>query len=376
MIRFNKPYIFGQESEFVKKTIDDGTLAGMGVYTEQCQQFLNNRYGFENTFLTHSCTSALEMIAILLDIGVGDEVIVPSFTYGATANAFALRGATIVFADSNVDHPNVSIESIEKSITAKTKVIVAVHYGGVSCDMSALMALCKAHDILLVEDAAHSIDSFYQGKPLGSFGVCAAFSFHETKNITCGEGGVIVVNQRELVPRAEVIWENGTNKAMFRRGEIDRYSTVDIGSSFYPSELNAAFLYGQLLHLDMVQSARIALWDRYFLRLQKVCSEKNVELPQIPEFASHNAHVFYLVCNSKSQRDGLIAHLWSKKIQAVFHYSSLHSSEAYRSSHQRVNLVNADRFSECLVRLPLHLHLKEKDIDRVCDCIIDYLCAT
>jgi dTDP-4-amino-4,6-dideoxygalactose transaminase len=372
MIRFNMPYLFGEELENVKKAVLDGRLAGNGDFTKACHEFFQNRYGFEKVLLTTSCTDALEMSALLLNIKEGDEVIIPSYTFVSTANAFALRGAKIVFADSNHDHPNISMESIRQCISPKTKAIVAVHYGGAACDMDELQSICKEHSIYLVEDAAQAIESFYKDKPLGSFGDCATFSFHETKNVVSGEGGLLAVNNDKLTARAEIIWEKGTNRTAFFRGEIDKYGWVDLGSSFLPSELIAAYLYGQLLNIDTIQNGRISRWNRYFERLHTLSSRGLIELPDIPAYATNNAHVFYLVCKSADERNRLIDHLKLKGIGAVFHYLSLHKSSFFESKHDGRVLPHADRFSDCLVRIPLHLHLSDSEIDHICAEIIDF----
>jgi dTDP-4-amino-4,6-dideoxygalactose transaminase len=366
------PYLFGEELENVKKAVLDGRLAGNGDFTKACHEFFQNRYGFEKVLLTTSCTDALEMSALLLNIKEGDEVIIPSYTFVSTANAFALRGAKIVFADSNHDHPNISMESIRQCISPKTKAIVAVHYGGAACDMDELQSICKEHSIYLVEDAAQAIESFYKDKPLGSFGDCATFSFHETKNVVSGEGGLLAVNNDKLTARAEIIWEKGTNRTAFFRGEIDKYGWVDLGSSFLPSELIAAYLYGQLLNIDTIQNGRISRWNRYFERLHTLSSRGLIELPDIPAYATNNAHVFYLVCKSADERNRLIDHLKLKGIGAVFHYLSLHKSSFFESKHDGRVLPHADRFSDCLVRIPLHLHLSDSEIDHICAEIIDF----
>ncbi len=372
MIRFNKPYLFGQELENVKRAVIEGRLAGNGDFTKACHSYFQDRYGFEKVLLTTSCTDALEMCALLLDIKEGDEVIMPSYTFVSTANAFALRGAKIVFADSNSEHPNISIESIKECITKRTKTIVAVHYGGAACDMDALSELCNNHKISLVEDAAQAIESLYNGKPLGSFGDCATFSFHETKNVVSGEGGLLVVNNECSAARAEIIWEKGTNRTAFFRGEIDKYGWVDLGSSFLPSELIAAYLYGQLENLEAIQEGRLIRWNRYYENLTELAFAGSFELPMLPTYATNNAHIFYIVCNSATDRIELIEFLKNKGIGAVFHYLSLHKSAFFEGKHDGRDLPNADRFSECLVRLPLHLHLKTQEIDFICQCLTDF----
>ena len=372
MIRFNKPYMFGQELEYVNEAVIDGRLAGNGRFTKACHEFFQTRYGFKKVLMTTSCTDALEMSAILLRIQPGDEVIIPSYTFVSTANAFALRGAKIVFADSSKDHPNVSIDSIKECISDRTKAIVVVHYGGVACEMDQLLELCNEHEISLVEDAAQAIEASYKGRPLGSFGDCATFSFHETKNVVSGEGGLLVINNEELLKRAEIIWEKGTNRTAFFRGEVDKYSWVDLGSSFLPSELISAYLYGQLQNIETIQTGRVRIWETYYSALQDLAISGMFTLPKIPSYATNNAHVFYIVCRNVEERNELLSHLKDKGIGAVFHYLSLHKSEFFKEKHDERELINADRFSDCLVRLPLHLHLTDADVAYIVDCIKDF----
>ena len=372
MIRFNKPYMFGQELEYVNEAVIDGRLAGNGRFTKACHEFFQTRYGFKKVLMTTSCTDALEMSAILLRIQPGDEVIIPSYTFVSTANAFALRGAKIVFADSSKDHPNVSIDSIKECISDRTKAIVVVHYGGVACEMDQLLELCNEHEISLVEDAAQAIEASYKGRPLGSFGDCATFSFHETKNVVSGEGGLLVINNEELLKRAEIIWEKGTNRTAFFRGEVDKYSWVDLGSSFLPSELISAYLYGQLENVETIQTGRVRIWETYYSALQDLAISGMFTLPKIPSYATNNAHVFYIVCRNVEERNELLSHLKDKGVGAVFHYLSLHKSEFFTEKHDERELINADRFSDCLVRLPLHLHLTDADVASIVDCIKDF----
>lgn len=372
MIRFNKPYMFGQELEYVNEAVIDGRLAGNGRFTKACHEFFQTRYGFKKVLMTTSCTDALEMSAILLRIQPGDEVIIPSYTFVSTANAFVLRGAKIVFADSSKDHPNVSIDSIKECISDRTKAIVVVHYGGVACEMDQLLELCNEHEISLVEDAAQAIEASYKGRPLGSFGDCATFSFHETKNVVSGEGGLLAINNEELLKRAEIIWEKGTNRTAFFRGEVDKYSWVDLGSSFLPSELISAYLYGQLENVETIQTGRVRIWETYYSALQDLAISGMFTLPKIPSYATNNAHVFYIVCRNVEERNELLSHLKDKGIGAVFHYLSLHKSEFFKEKHDERELINADRFSDCLVRLPLHLHLTDADVAYIVDCIKDF----
>src|SRR5664280_1080044 len=346
-IPFNKPYLTGKELDYIKDAVSRGKISGNGYFTEKCQEFFQGRYGFKKCLLTTSCTDALEMAAILCDIEPGDEVIIPSYTFVSTANAFVLRGAKIVFADSREDHPGIDKNKIESLITARTKVIVPVLYAGVACDMDVIMDIAKRYNLLVVEDASHSIDSFYNGKPLGGIGHLGCFSFHETKNIQCGEGGMLVINDERFCKRAEIIWEKGTNRAEFFRGEVNKYGWVDIGSSFLPSEVIAAFLWAQIENMDSIQNRRIELWNSYYEGL-KQCAEKNhFTLPELPGHATNNAHMFYLVCNCIDDRTKLISHLKANGILAVFHYISLHKSEYYYNLHDGRNLDNCDHYSDC-----------------------------
>ncbi len=359
-IPFNKPCFIGKETEYITQAVKSGKISGDGMFTKKCHDFFESKYGFKKVFLTTSCTDALEMSAILLDIQEGDEVIVPSFTFVSSANAFVLRGAKIVFIDSCLDHPNMDASRLESLITEKTKAIVAVHYAGIACDMDPIMELAKKYRLFVVEDAAQAIHSFYKGKPLGSIGHLAAFSFHETKNIISGEGGMLVINDEQFIKRAEIIREKGTNRSQFFRGEINQYNWVDIGSSFLPSDMIAAFLYGQLEQLEKVQEKRMKLWSQYQQAFNDLVVTKKVDLPKIPEYASNNAHIFYLVCKSKEERSQLIEHLSIDGILAVFHYLSLHKSPFYSANHNLVELVNSDNYSERLLRLPLFYDLTNK----------------
>lgn len=372
MIPFNKPYLTGKEMHYIYKAVYSGKISGNGVYTKTCQDFLEERYGFKKALLTTSCTDALEMCAILADIKLGDEVIIPSYTFVSTALAFVRQGAKIIFADSRVDHPNMDENSLECLITSRTKAIVPVHYAGVACDMDTIMSVAKKHDILVIEDAAQAIDSYYKGRPLGGIGHLAAFSFHETKNINAGEGGLLVINDERFVSRSEIIWEKGTNRAAFFKGEIDKYSWVDVGSSFLPSEIIAAYLWAQLEHLEEIQSRRSLIWEEYHKSLE--CWSKNlgIELPLVPSYSSNNAHMFYMVCSSAEQRKELIDHLKSHEILAVFHYLSLHKSDFYQEKYHGSALPNADRFSDCLVRLPLFFELSEDELRTIVAVILDF----
>ncbi len=368
-IPFNQPYLSGKEQEYILAAVQENKLSGNGRFTKQCQKLLQNRYGFHRVLLTTSCTDALEMAALLLNIAPGDEVIMPSYTFVSTANAFVLRGATIRFVDSRTDHPGMDEASVEALITPRTKAIVVVHYAGVACDMDIIMDIAERHGLKVVEDAAQAIDSFYRGRPLGGIGHLGAYSFHETKNIQCGEGGALMVNDPELAKRAEIIWEKGTNRAAFWRGEVDKYNWVDIGSSFLPSEINAAYLFAQLEQMDDIQTQRKQIWNWYAEGLAPLFHKSELIAPSIPDHATNNGHMFYLVCHSLEQRDALLAHLKAKGIYAVFHYQSLHSSPFYHQRHDGRALPQSDRYSDCLVRLPIYIGLSEEDVQVICNTI-------
>jgi dTDP-4-amino-4,6-dideoxygalactose transaminase len=365
MIPFNKPYLTGKELEYIKEAVHSGKISGNGMFTQKCQKYFEEQYGFKKALLTTSCTDALEMCAMLADIQPDDEVIVPSYTFVSTAIAFVRQGARIIFADSLTDHPGIDEDEIEKLITSKTKAIVVVHYAGVACDMDKIMAIADKHKLLVIEDAAQAIDSFYKGKALGSIGHLSAFSFHETKNINSGEGGLLAINDERFVKRAEIIWEKGTNRAEFFRGEINKYSWVDTGSSFLPSEIIAAYLWAQLENLEEIQKKRMRIWEQYYSGLKEWAASQNIGLPFIPEYATNNGHMFYLVCKSIDQRTNLIQHLKENGVHAVFHYLSLHKSDYYKEKSKIKNLVNADHFTDCLVRLPLYYELSETQIGKI-----------
>ncbi|MFQ2688069.1 dTDP-4-amino-4,6-dideoxygalactose transaminase [Aeromonas caviae] len=366
MINFNKPYLHGKELVYIAQAVAAGKISGDGTFTRKCHDFFEQRYGFRKALMTTSCTDALEMAAILLDIQLGDEVIAPSYTFVSTVNAFALRGAKIIFADSYSDHPNVDPAQIEKLITPNTKAIVVVHYAGVACDMDAIMAIANQHNIPVVEDAAQAIDSYYKGKPLGSIGTFGTFSFHETKNIIAGEGGLLVINDDKYIHRAEIIREKGTNRSSFFRGEVAKYGWVDIGSSFLPSDIISAYLYAQLENIEPIQARRKAIWQRYYDKLSIVLANTGIELPIIADYSTNNAHMFYLVCVSLEQRTALIQHLKDNEVHAVFHYLSLHTSEFYQGKYIGYPLPNSDCFSDTLVRLPLFYELTDEHVDYIC----------
>ncbi len=374
MIPFNKPYLTGKEVHYMYQAVFTGKLSGNGVFTKKCQKFFEDRYGFKKCIMTTSCTDALEMAAILCDVKPGDEVIVPSYTFVSSALAFVRQGAKIVFADSCENNPNIDAEKIESLITSKTKVIVPVHYAGVACDMDKIMEIANKHNLFVVEDAAQAIDSYYKSKPLGGIGHFGCFSFHETKNVTAGgEGGLLIVNDERFIRRAEIIWEKGTNRAEFFRGEVNKYGWVDTGSSFLPAEINSAFLWAQLESLNDIQAKRKMLWDEYYKNLKPLADKGYFKLPDMPDYATNNAHMFYLVCNNLEERSALIAKLKGDKIGAVFHYLSLHTSPYYEKKHDGRNLPNCDVFADCLVRLPMYYELQVEVVDMICSSISDYL---
>lgn len=365
LIPFNKPYLTGKEMIFIEKVMNYGQLAGNGILTQECHAFFENRYAFEKCFLTNSATASLEMAAILAEIEPGDEVIVPSFTFVATATPFALRGAKLVFCDSSEHHPNMDETLLESLITSKTKAIVVMHYAGMACEMDTILEITRKHGLFLIEDAAHAIDSYYKGSPLGSFGQLAAFSFHETKNISSGQGGLLVVNDQRLVERAQIVWEKGTNREAFRMKTVDAYTWVDHGSNYYPSEITAAFLSAQLSEIEQIHQARRIRWERYFQALSFL-SEKGFTLPSFQPFQTNNHHIFYIVCPSNSVRNEMINYLAERGISALFHYQPLHNSPFVRKHQPELrHLQNAELFAEQLIRLPLYIELSTEDQDKI-----------
>jgi dTDP-4-amino-4,6-dideoxygalactose transaminase len=387
IIPFNKPYLSGNETAYIQQAVGFGKLSGNGEFTRRCHRFFEEKYGFGKCLLTTSCTDALEMAALLLNIQEGDEVIIPAFSFVSTANAFVLRGARVVLVDSREDHPGMDESKVEELITSRTKVIVAVHYAGVACDMDVLMEIAKRHQLYIVEDSAQAIDSFYKGRPLGGIGHLAAFSFHETKNIQCGEGGMLVVNDPQFDERAEVIWEKGTNRTAFSRGEVKLYQWIDVGSSFLPSEITAAFLFAQLENLDSIQQRRKEIWKKYLHEFSPFLKSWTTDLPSnshhkseiytvvtdaipdgskvrigiIPSYATNNGHMFYLVFEEKSVRTAYIQKLEEQGILAIFHYVPLHQSPYYKNNHKGRTLPFAEHYGDCLVRLPLYYELGVKE---------------
>lgn len=371
MIPFNKPYFSGRELEYINEVCHSTTMSGNGQFTKKCHHFFEEKYGFKKCLLTTSGTDALEMCAMLCGLQPGDEVIVPSYTFVSTALAFLREGAKVVFADSGSMNPNMTVENIEPLVTPRTKVIAVVHYAGVACDMDAIMSLAEKHNLLVVEDAAHCVDSFYKGKPLGGIGHLGAFSFHETKNISSGEGGMLVVNDEKFIRRSEIIWEKGTNRAEFYRGMVNKYGWCDMGSSFLPSEFNAAYLWAQLEQLDDIQNKRKHIWNLYDQGLRgKVDSQ--IIIPELPEYGTNNAHMYYLVCPSLDYRTKLMSYLKENGIQTTFHYLPLHSSDYYRDKHDGRELANCDRFGDCLVRLPLFYELTDEEVELIIEKIVSF----
>ena len=369
----------GKETEYIRQAVEGGKLSGNGEFTKRCQSFFEKRYGFRKCLLTTSGTDALEMAAILTGVGPGDEVIVPSYTFVSTALAFIRCGAKVVFADSKGDEPNIDATKIESLVTPRTKVIVPVHYAGCACDMDAIMDIANRHGLLVVEDAAQAVDSFYlgrtdkgqrtkdKGRALGSIGHLGCFSFHETKNIIAGEGGMLTINDERFIRRAEIIWEKGTNRAEFFRGEVNKYGWVDIGSSFLPTEVVSAFLWAQLEHLDEIQAERKRLWQNYwdfFADKGQWTADKGIALPKVPEYATNNAHMFYLLFPDLAKRSDFIAKMKARDVLTVFHYLPLHSSAYYAKRHDGRELPNCDRYADTLVRLPLYYGLAP-DQDKV-----------
>ena len=365
-IPFNKPFLTGREIKNIHMAYLKGELAGDGYFTRKCQQWLEKNLGTKKAFLTHSCTAALEMAAILADIQPGDEIIMPSYTFVSTANAFVLRGGVPVFVDIRPDTLNIDEKLIEKAITRKTKAIVPVHYAGVGCEMDTILQIARRNKLLVIEDAAHGVKATYKGRELGTMGDFGALSFHETKNIISGEGGALLVNNPNFINRAEIVWQKGTDRNRFLRGEVDKYTWRDIGSSFLPGELVAAFLWAQLAEADDITKKRLEIWNRYHQALGSLEIAGKLLRPQIPKNCRHNAHMYYLLLPTPKKQREVIAKLQLKKIQAVWHYQPLHlSSRGKKSPKKASTLKQTDRLSKTIVRLPFYLGLKPRDISRI-----------
>ncbi|MEK4372159.1 dTDP-4-amino-4,6-dideoxygalactose transaminase [Paenibacillus sp. BGI2013] len=373
MILFNVPGVTGKEQEYIQRVVENRRFSGDGEFTKLSSQWMASKFDTIKTLLTTSCTHALEMAAILADIKEGDEVILPSYTFVSTANAFALRGANIVFVDIRPDTMNIDETLIEAAITTRTKAIVPVHYAGVSCEMDTIMEIAKKYNLLVIEDAAQGVMSRYKGRYLGSIGHLGCYSFHETKNYNCGEGGALLVNDSSFVERAEIIREKGTDRSLFFRGQVDKYTWVDIGSSYLPSEINAAFLYAQLQMADVINDSRKESWTKYYTGLEQLQQEELIKLPFIPVECEHNAHMFYIKCKSLEERTRLIQFLKSKEIQSVFHYIPLHSSAG---GLQFGRFHGVDKFttseSDKILRLPMYYNIDDNNIGKVIEAIYNF----
>ena len=373
MIKFNQIPYTGKEMEYIEQAVKSNKICGDGQFTKKCNAWIEQKTGTRKALLTTACSTALDMAAMLTEVGPGDEVILPSFTFVSTANAFVLRGATLVFVDIRPDTQNIDERLIEDAITDRTKVIAPVHYAGVGCEMDTIMEIAKRHGLKVVEDAAQGVMSTYKGRALGSIGDMGCYSFHETKNYSMGEGGALLIRDSETAEHAEIIREKGTDRSRFLRGQVDKYTWVDMGSSYLPSELNAAYLYAQLEEAEKINNDRLASWNRYYNKLSDLAAKGRIELPVIPEGCEHNAHMFYIKAADIDERDALIAHLKKNDIMAVFHYVPLHSSPAGRRFGRFCgeDRYTTDTFSR-LLRLPMYYGLKAEEVDRVCETIEDF----
>lgn len=370
MIPFNRPPVTGKELEYIQDVIENGHLCGDGKYTKLCHEWLEQNTGTKRALLTTSCTHALEMAALLLDIQPGDEVIMPSYTFVSTANAFVLRGAKIVFVDIRPDTMNIDETLIEAAITEKTKVIVPVHYAGVGCEMDTIMEIAERHNLFVVEDAAQGLMAKYKGKMLGTIGHLGTYSFHETKNFVSGEGGALSINDERFIERAEIIREKGTNRSQFFRGEVDKYTWQDIGSSYLPSELNAAYLYAQFLNVEILNKRRLEIWNHYYNALNNYSS---IEVPCIPDSVEHNGHIFYLKFNNSKIRDEFINQMKLNGIHCTFHYIPLHgTSMGYRNGRVSDSIFYTIEESAKLARLPIHSNLESTDIEKIIESVINF----
>lgn len=374
-IPFNKPFIVGKElSNIAQSVMVNGKLSGDGEFTHMCQSWLEDKLDVKKALLTHSCTAALEMSAILVDIQPGDEIIMPSFTFVSTANAFVLRGGVPVFVDIRSDTLNIDEKLIEAAITEKTKAIVPVHYAGVPCEMDTIMEIAEKYNLLVIEDAAQALLSEYKGRKLGSIGHFGTLSFHETKNIISGEGGALLINDERFIERAEIIWEKGTNRKKFFRGEIDKYTWVDIGSSYLPSEMIAAFLWAQLAHAEDIVANRCASFDLYYKHLLPLAERGRLRLPYIPQDHSANGHIFYIIAQNYEWQQGLLNYLNDNGVKAIFHYIPLHSSSAgVKFGRFNSTLQNTDDLSRRIIRLPLFYGISEENIEAICGLVKSYL---
>jgi dTDP-4-amino-4,6-dideoxygalactose transaminase len=372
-IPFNLPFATGKEIEYLQQAIANTKLSGNGQFTQKCQAWLESQIGCQKALLTHSCTAALEMAALLADIQPGDEIIMPSYTFVSTANAFVLRGGVPVFVDIRPDTLNLDETKIEQAITNKTKAIVAVHYAGVGCEMNLIMDLAQQYNLLVIEDAAQGMVSYYKNRPLGSIGHLAAVSFHDTKNIISGEGGALLINDPKLIERAEIIWEKGTNRSQFFRGEIDKYTWVDVGSSYLPSEIIAAFLWAQLEVAETITQKRLNIWDYYDLVFKKLENQGVLRCPIIPQECIHNGHIYYLILEDLGTRTNLIKYLKKEGIGAVFHYVPLHDSPAGKKFGRVAGeMTVTNDLADRLLRLPMFAGIKDRQIYKVTNSIEEF----
>ena len=372
-IPFNRPCLAGNEYKYIADAISDGHISGDGRFTKRCQEFLEKELGVPKAFLTTSCTDALEMAALLLDLQPGDEIIAPSFTFVSTINAFALRGARPIFCDVRMDTLNIDERKLASLITSRTKAIIAMHYAGVGCEMDSILELGKRHGIAIVEDNAHGLFGKFKGKLLGTFGCLATQSFHETKNFTCGEGGALLINDTRYIERAEIIREKGTNRNRFFRGQVDKYTWVDLGSSYLPSDILAAFLFAQFEHRDQIQSRRRRIWEHYNEHLAEWAGKNGVGLPFVPEHCEQPWHMFYMLMPSLQERQAVIAHLQKRDITSVFHYMPLHLSEMGRKfGGKEGDCPVAECVSDRVIRLPFYNELNEADQDRVVAAVVEF----
>lgn len=369
-IPFNRPLVVGNEIEYIQQVLENQKLSGDGLFTKKCNTWFEENFGCQKALLTTSCTHALEMAAILSDIQAGDEIVMSSYTFVSTANAFVLRGAKIVFIDIRADTMNMDETLIEEAITDKTKAIVPVHYAGVACEMNTIMEIAQRHDLLVIEDAAQGVMSKYKGKYLGTIGHMGCYSFHETKNYTCGEGGVLTINDERFIERAEIIREKGTNRSKFFRGQVDKYTWVDIGSSYLPSELNAAYLYAQLEIAEEINENRLATWNQYHSGFKNLQEKGLLDLPHVPEDCQHNAHMFYIKAKNLDERSQLIQYLKCNGITSVFHYIPLHSSPAGKNYGRFCGSdEHTTNESERLLRLPIYYGISQAEVQYVIEMI-------
>lgn len=372
MIPFNKQNLFGKELEYIKDAFDNGKVSGDGKYTKLCSNFMEERFKSKKILLTSSGTDALELAALLSDIKEGDEVILPSYTFVSTANAFVLRGAKLVYCDIREDNLNIDEEKIEGLITDKTKAIVPVHYAGVACDMDKIMKIAKKYNLLVIEDAAQGVDAKYKDKYLGTIGDIGCYSFHETKNFSAGEGGAVSVNNPRYLERAEIIREKGTNRSQFFRGEVDKYTWVDIGSSYLLSDINAAVLYHQLENIEKINQKRKEIFESYYNGLMSLQHKKKLRLPIINEYARTNYHMFYIILNTEEERDNLMYYLKKNGIHSVFHYIPLHESKYSKEKFGSFKLPITENLSRRLLRLPMYYSLEQREVKYILEKIQDY----